>query len=28
MAIDWNDEIIKGALVTRDGVAVHPALKG
>ncbi len=28
LAIDWNDEIIKGALVTRDGQAVHPALQG
>ena len=28
LAIDWNDEIIKGALVTRDGQAVHPAVKG
>jgi len=28
MAIDWNDEIIKGALVTRDGVVVHPAVQG
>jgi NAD(P) transhydrogenase subunit alpha len=28
LAIDWNDEIIKGALVTRDGVVVHPAVQG
>jgi H+-translocating NAD(P) transhydrogenase subunit alpha len=28
MAIDWNDEIIKGALVTRDGKMVHPTLIG
>jgi NAD(P) transhydrogenase subunit alpha len=28
MAIDWNDEIIKGALVTRDGQVVHPAVQG
>ena len=28
LAIDWNDEIIKGALVTRDGQAVHPAGRG
>ncbi len=28
MAIDWDDEIIKGALVTRDGAVVHPAAKG
>jgi NAD(P) transhydrogenase subunit alpha len=28
MAIDWTDEIIKGALVTRDGAVVHPAAQG
>jgi NAD(P) transhydrogenase subunit alpha len=28
LAIDWNDEIVKGALVTRDGAAVHPAARG
>ncbi len=28
MAIDWNDEIIKGALVAKDGDVVHPAAKG
>ncbi len=28
MAVDWNDEIIKGALVTRDGATTHPALRG
>ena len=28
LAIDWDDEIIKGALVTRDGAVVHPALRG
>jgi H+-translocating NAD(P) transhydrogenase subunit alpha len=28
LAIDWNDEIIKGALVTRDGQTVHPAVQG
>jgi NAD(P) transhydrogenase subunit alpha len=28
LAIDWNDEIVKGALVTRDGQMVHPAVKG
>ena len=27
-AIDWNDEIVKGALVAKDGEIVHPALKG
>ena len=28
MAIDWNDEIVKGACVARDGDVVHPAVKG
>jgi NAD(P) transhydrogenase subunit alpha len=28
MAIDWNDEIIKGSAVTRDGEVIHPAAKG
>jgi NAD(P) transhydrogenase subunit alpha len=28
VALDWNDEIIKGAGLTRDGEVVHPALKG
>jgi NAD(P) transhydrogenase subunit alpha len=28
LALDWNDEIVKGAGLTRDGVIVHPALKG
>jgi NAD(P) transhydrogenase subunit alpha len=27
-ALDWNDEIVKGAGLTRDGAIVHPALKG
>ena len=26
LAIDWDDEIVKGCLVTRDGKIVHPAL--
>jgi NAD(P) transhydrogenase subunit alpha len=26
--IDWDDEIIKGSCVTRDGTIVHPALTG
>ena len=26
--LDWEDEIIKGAGLTRDGAIVHPALKG
>jgi NAD(P) transhydrogenase subunit alpha len=25
-AIDWDDEIIKACLITRDGAVVHPAL--
>ncbi len=28
LAIDWNDEIVKGALVTKDGEVVHASLKG
>ncbi|MDP6176063.1 MAG: NAD(P)(+) transhydrogenase (Re/Si-specific) subunit alpha, partial [Rhodospirillales bacterium] len=28
LAIDWDDEIIKGTLVCRDGNIVHPALEG
>jgi NAD(P) transhydrogenase subunit alpha len=28
LAIDWNDEIVKGALVTKDGDIVHPSVKG
>ena len=28
LKIDWNDEIIKGTCLTRDGAVVHPALKG
>jgi NAD(P) transhydrogenase subunit alpha len=28
LAIDWNDEIVKGASLTRDGEIVHPMLKG
>ena len=27
-AVDWEDEIIQGCLVTRDGKIVHPALGG
>ncbi len=26
LKIDWNDEIVKGTLVTRDGQIVHPML--
>ena len=28
LAIDWDDEIIKGCLVAHDGKVVHPALVG
>jgi NAD(P) transhydrogenase subunit alpha len=28
LALDWNDEIVRGAGLTRDGQIVHPALKG
>jgi NAD(P) transhydrogenase subunit alpha len=28
LALDWNDDIVKGAGLTRDGAIVHPALKG
>ena len=28
LALNWDDEIIKGAGVTRDGQIVHPSLKG
>ena len=28
LAPDWEDEILKGALVTKDGAIVHPGLKG
>ncbi len=27
LAIDWEDEIVKGTLVTRDGKVVHPMMK-
>ncbi|MEX0758767.1 MAG: Re/Si-specific NAD(P)(+) transhydrogenase subunit alpha [Tistlia sp.] len=27
LAIDWEDEIVKGTLVTRDGDIVHPSLE-
>src|SRR5437868_5837258 len=27
LALDWNDEIVKGAGLTRDGQIVHPALE-
>ena len=28
LKIDWNDEIIKGTCLTREGEVIHPALKG
>ncbi|MSO93630.1 MAG: Re/Si-specific NAD(P)(+) transhydrogenase subunit alpha [Rhodospirillales bacterium] len=28
LKIDWEDEIVNGALATRDGSVVHPRLKG
>jgi NAD(P) transhydrogenase subunit alpha len=28
LALDWNDEIVKGAGLTRGGEIVHPTLKG
>jgi len=28
LAIDWQDELVKGTLVTRDGKVVHPILAG
>ena len=28
LAIDWEDEIVKGMLLTRDGKVVHPAFTG
>jgi NAD(P) transhydrogenase subunit alpha len=28
LAVNWDDEIVKGAGLTRDGAVVHPSLKG
>jgi NAD(P) transhydrogenase subunit alpha len=28
LALNWEDEIVKGAGLTRNGQVVHPALKG
>jgi NAD(P) transhydrogenase subunit alpha len=28
LKIDWDDEIIKGTALTRDGQIVHPSLTG
>ena len=27
LAINWDDEIVKGTLLTRDGAIVHPNFK-
>jgi NAD(P) transhydrogenase subunit alpha len=28
LAVNWDDEVVKGTLVTRDGTVVHPILQG
>jgi len=28
LAINWDDELIKGTLLTRDGAMVHPSFQG
>ena len=28
LKLDWDDEIVKGAGLTRDGEIVHPNVKG
>jgi NAD(P) transhydrogenase subunit alpha len=28
LKIDWDDEIVKGTLVAKDGKIVHPSLQG
>jgi NAD(P) transhydrogenase subunit alpha len=28
LKINWDDELVKGTLVTKDGAVVHPALAG
>jgi NAD(P) transhydrogenase subunit alpha len=28
LAIDWDDELVKATVLTRDGEIVHPILKG
>jgi NAD(P) transhydrogenase subunit alpha len=28
LKIDWNDDIIKGTALTRDGQIIHPSLTG
>ena len=27
LAVNWDDEIVKGTALTRDGVVVHPNFK-
>jgi len=28
LAVNWDDEIVKGTLLARDGAVVHPSLQG
>jgi H+-translocating NAD(P) transhydrogenase subunit alpha len=28
LKINWDDELVKGTLVTKDGAVVHPSLVG
>ena len=28
LAVDWDDEIVKGTLIAREGKIVHPSLQG
>jgi NAD(P) transhydrogenase subunit alpha len=28
LKIDWNDDVIKGTALTRDGQIIHPSLTG
>jgi NAD(P) transhydrogenase subunit alpha len=28
LKINWDDELVKGTLVTKDGAVVHPSLAG
>jgi H+-translocating NAD(P) transhydrogenase subunit alpha len=28
LAVDWNDELVKATVLTRDGAVVHPAFAG
>jgi NAD(P) transhydrogenase subunit alpha len=27
LAVNWDDDIVKGAALTRDGAVIHPLLK-